>query len=59
MSDGHVCVLDESGRSGMEVQAHAQFKDFGGIWSVCGINGDQFLGLGTLTGLHIVKLEGN
>lgn len=34
----------------------AHLRDVGGIWTICGVNNDNELALGTITGVHIAQI---
>ena len=52
MTDGNIVVFDCS--SDVSVIVEKQFKEIGGIWSICSINNDSELAVGALSGLHII-----
>ena len=62
MTDGHVMVLgsgsaDETGGDmGAQIMNAAHLRDVGGIWTICGVNNDNELALGTITGVHIAQI---
>lgn len=61
MSDGHVIIVSNDsglsgGLAGPQIKNVAHLKDFGGIWSICGVNDDTQLALGTITGVYIVNV---
>ena len=67
MTGGHVIILDEAQNASKANQGEekkkivtivnaSQLSEIGGIWSICGVNGDQELALGTMTGVHIAAI---
>ena len=61
MTDGHVMVLGMStdqteGDQGATISNAAHLRDVGGIWSICGVNNDTELALGTISGVHIASI---
>jgi len=34
----------------------AHLRDIGGIWSICGVNNDTELAVGTISGVHIAAI---
>jgi hypothetical protein len=60
MTDGHVWIIDAVASVQPNVSRvimKAQFRETGGIWSICGVNQDTELALGTISGVHIVVIE--
>ena len=61
MTDGHVMVIgtnadDLDGDRGAQILNAAHLRDVGGIWSICGVNNDEQIALGTITGVHIANI---
>ena len=61
MTDGHVMVLgvdktEDSSDRGTQILNAAHLRDVGGIWSICGVNNDTELALGTITGMHMAQI---
>jgi len=61
MTDGHVMILGMSsdeldGDKGAQILNAAHLRDIGGIWSICGVNNDSELALGTISGVHIASI---
>ena len=54
MTDGNIVVFDCS--TDVSVVVERQFKEIGGIWSICSINNDTELAVGALSGLHIISI---
>ena len=54
MTDGNVIVFQTEPDFGILLEA--RFPEIGGIWSICGVNEDQDLAVGTLRGLHILNM---
>lgn len=54
MTDGNVVVFDCS--SDVSVIVERKFKEVGGIWSICSINNDSELAVGSLAGLFIFSI---
>lgn len=52
MTEGHLLLLDCEIE--VKVLMEARFKDIGGIWTLCGCNGDTDLAVGTIGGLFMV-----
>lgn len=69
MTDGHILVLGnnaaldeeqkaaEGGDRELQIVSLSHLKEIGGIWSMCGVNNDTELALGTVTGVHIVTID--
>lgn len=57
MTDGHVWIIDASDNVADRVLLKSQFRETGGIWSICGVNQDTELALGTISGVHMVAIE--
>lgn len=55
MSDGNLLLLISD-----QVRMKSSFvcKEIGGIWSVCGVNKDQELAVGTISGIYILSFRG-
>ena len=61
MTDGHVMILGMSsdaldGEQGAQILNAAHLRDVGGIWTICGVNNDTELALGTISGVHIASI---
>ena len=60
MTDGHVMILgtdpDIDDQTNVAVINAAHFRDVGGIWSICGVNNDTEIALGSISGLHIAAI---
>ena len=61
MTDGHCMILgsaadDLEGDNGAQILNAAHLRDVGGIWSICGVNNDNELALGTISGVHIAQI---
>ena len=61
MTDGHVMIIGMSsdaldGDKGAQILNAAHLRDIGGIWSICGVNTDSELALGTISGVHIASI---
>jgi len=54
MTDGNIVIFDCS--TDVSVVVERQFKEIGGIWSICSINNDTELAVGSLSGLHIITI---
>jgi len=54
MTDGNIVVFDCS--TDVSVIVERQFKEIGGIWSICSINNDSELAVGSLSGLYIITI---
>jgi len=52
MTDGNIVVLDCS--TDVSVIVERQFKEIGGIWTICSVNNDSELAVGSLSGLHVI-----
>jgi hypothetical protein len=61
MSDGHTIIVTNDSdlpgsQAGSQIRNAAHLKEVGGIWSICGVNNDTQLALGTITGVYIVTI---
>jgi len=61
MSDGHVIIVtndsDLPGNlKGSQIKNAAHLKEVGGIWSICGVNNDTQMALGTISGVYLVNI---
>lgn len=61
MTDGHIIILGTGqdsveGDKGAQITNAAHLRDVGGIWSICGLNNDTELALGTISGVHIASI---
>ena len=59
MTDGHVIVVGvptEDSEGSVQIINAAHIREVGGIWSICGVNNDSELALGTITGVHIASI---
>jgi len=52
MTDGNLLILHSD-----QVRVKASFlcKEIGGIWSVCGVNRDLEIAVGTISGIYILS----
>lgn len=60
MSDGHIVILEQKDTApeqpadqAIQISVAAQLSQIGGVWSICGINGDSELAMGTMSGVYI------
>lgn len=61
MTDGHIMVLGTSadvldGEKGVQILNASHLREVGGIWTICGVNNDTELALGTISGVHIASI---
>ena len=56
MTDGHLVVLKADNEGQHAIVNAVHLKEIGGIWSICGVNNDTEIALGTVTGLHIATI---
>ena len=61
MTDGHVMILGQDEEApldndGVTILNAAHLRDIGGIWTICGVNNDTELAIGTISGVHIAAI---
>lgn len=55
MTDGHVIIYEVNNE--FLIKVDGRFPEIGGIWSICAINNNQDIAVGTVDGVNILKIN--
>ena len=59
MTDANIMLLQCGQGQDFGIVNEGRFPELGGIWSLCGLNRDTELAVGTLKGIYIMKIATN